>query len=71
MKRLFDFIVSLLALIILSPIIGITALLIRLKIGSPVLFKQQRPGLNGKPFYVYKFRSMTDERDENGRVAAG
>lgn len=66
MKRLFDLIVSLLALISLSMIIGITALLIRLKIGSPVLFKQQRPGLNEKPFYVYKFRSMTDERDEAG-----
>lgn len=68
MKRVFDFFVSLLALIILSPIIGITALLIRFKIGSPVLFKQQRPGLNGKPLCVYKFRSMTDERDENGEL---
>ncbi|GEN81820.1 sugar transferase [Sporosarcina luteola] len=68
MKRLFDSIVSLLALIILSPVIGVTAFLIRLKIGSPVLFKQQRPGLNGEPFNVYKFRSMTDERDSNGEL---
>ena len=68
MKRLFDFIASLIVLILLSPIIGITALLIRNKIGSPVLFKQQRPGLNDEPFYVYKFRSMTDERDENGEL---
>lgn len=68
MKKLFDFIASLIALIILSPIVGITALLIRKKIGSPVLFKQQRPGLNEKPFYVYKFRSMTDELDEKGEL---
>ncbi|MGG0670224.1 sugar transferase [Sporosarcina koreensis] len=68
MKRLFDLTVSLLALISLSMIIGITALLIRLKIGSPVLFKQQRPGLNEKLFYVYKFRSMTNERDEAGEL---
>ena len=66
MKRLFDFIVSFLSLIILSPFIGITALLIGLKVGSPVLFKQERPGLNGESFFVYKFRSMTDERDEHG-----
>lgn len=66
MKRSFDIIVSLLTLIILSPVISVTALLIRLKIGSPVFFKQQRPGLNDIPFYVYKFRSMTDERDEHG-----
>lgn len=68
MKRAFDFIVSSIALIILSPIILITALLIRLNIGSPVVFKQQRPGLNGIPFYVYKYRSMSDERDENGEL---
>lgn len=68
MKRTFDFTVSFIALIILSPIILITALLIRLKIGSPVVFKQQRPGLNGDPFYVYKFRSMTDEKNENGEL---
>jgi len=68
MKRLFDIIVSLLTLIFLSPVIGVTALLIRSKIGSPVLFKQQRPGFNEKPFYVYKFRSMTDERDEQGEL---
>lgn len=68
MKRSFDIIVSLLTLVILSPIIGVTALLIRSKIGSTVLFKQQRPGFNEKPFYVYKFRSMTDERDEHGEL---
>jgi len=68
MKRSFDIIVSLLTLIILSPIVGGTALLIRSKIGTPVLFKQQRPGFNEKPFYVYKFRSMTDECDEQGEL---
>lgn len=68
MKRTFDFTVSFIALIILSPLIFVTALLIRIKIGSPVVFKQQRPGLNGNPFYVYKFRSMTDERNENGEL---
>lgn len=68
MKRLFDFITSLIALIILSPIMGVTAILIRKKIGSPVLFKQQRPGLKDEPFYVYKFRSMTDARDEKGEL---
>lgn len=68
MKRFFDVVVSFLALLILSPIIGITALLIRIKIGSPVLFTQERPGYMGSYFRVYKFRSMTNERDENGEL---
>ncbi|MFC4712917.1 sugar transferase [Planococcus dechangensis] len=67
MKRFFDFLVSLIAVIVLSPVILTTALLILLKIGSPVVFKQQRPGLNERPFHVYKFRSMTDERDTKGQ----
>lgn len=46
----------------------VTAILVRWKLGSPVLFKQQRPGLHGKPFYLYKFRTMTDERDEKGEL---
>lgn len=46
----------------------VTAILVRYKLGSPVLFKQQRPGLHGKPFYLYKFRTMTEERDENGEL---
>jgi len=53
-------------LIALSPIIGLTAILIRIRLGSPVLFKQQRPGLHGRPFYLYKFRTMTEERDAEG-----
>ncbi|MFC6040244.1 sugar transferase [Paenisporosarcina macmurdoensis] len=68
MKRTFDLIASLLALVMLSPIIVITALFVKKKIGSPVLFKQERPGLNGNLFYVYKFRSMTDERDAKGHL---
>lgn len=68
MKRLVDFIGSFLLLILLFPIICIAAFLIRQKIGSPILFKQERPGLHGKSFFVYKFRSMTDERDENGEL---
>ncbi|MFC3210896.1 sugar transferase [Planomicrobium okeanokoites] len=68
MKRTFDFFVSLATFTIFSPIILITALLIRIKIGSPVIFKQERPGLKGSPFYVYKFRTMTDERDDKGTL---
>ena len=68
MKRLFDLLVSLSLLVILSSIIVIVAILVRFKLGSPILFKQQRPGLHGKPFYVYKFRTMTDARDSNGQL---
>lgn len=67
-KRPVDFILSLLALIVLSPILLIVAILVRIKLGSPVIFKQQRPGLNGEIFNMYKFRTMTDERDENGEL---
>ena len=61
-----DFILSLSAIVVLSPVLLIIALLVRIKLGSPVLFKQKRPGLNEKIFTLYKFRTMTDERDENG-----
>lgn len=67
-KRPMDFILSLCALIILAPILLITALLVRVKIGSPIFFKQKRPGLNEKIFIMYKFRTMTDARDENGEL---
>lgn len=67
-KRLIDVTLSGCALIVLSPILLVVALLVRTKLGSPVLFKQQRPGLNGEIFEMYKFRSMTDERDENGEL---
>ncbi|WP_137790984.1 sugar transferase [Bacillus sp. E(2018)] len=68
MKRLFDFSCAFILLILLIPVLTIVAIMIRLKLGSPVLFKQQRPGQYGKPFYVYKFRSMTDEVDANGQL---
>lgn len=67
-KRPFDFIISLLAIIILSPIFVIVSILIKLKLGDPVLFKQKRPGLNEEIFTLYKFRTMTDEKDENGNL---
>ena len=57
-----------LAIIVFSPILLITGLLVRIKLGSPVLFKQQRPGLHGKIFTLYKFRTMTDARDKNGNL---
>ena len=67
-KRFFDFILSLVAIIILSPVFIIIALLVRIKLGSPILFKQERPGLNEKIFKMYKFRTMTSEVDEEGNL---
>ena len=67
-KRCLDFLLSLLAIIILSPVILITALLVRIKLGGPVLFCQIRPGKNGKLFRMYKFRSMTNEKDAEGKL---
>ncbi len=67
-KRPMDFMLSLLAIIVFSWLFAIVALLVRIKLGSPVLFKQPRPGKNEKIFYMYKFRSMTDARDENGEL---
>lgn len=67
-KRPMDIALSLIALIVLSPVILIVAILVRLKLGSPVIFKQKRPGLHEKIFTMYKFRTMTDERDENGEL---
>jgi lipopolysaccharide/colanic/teichoic acid biosynthesis glycosyltransferase len=67
-KRFLDFILSLAAIIILSPVYIIVALLVRTKLGSPVIFTQERPGKDEKIFKMYKFRSMTDERDEDGNL---
>lgn len=67
-KRPMDFILSLIAIIILSPVLLVVAILVRIKLGSPVIFKQERPGLNEKIFTMYKFRTMTDERDEYGEL---
>lgn len=66
LKRTIDFVLSLLGIIILSPILLITALLVRIKLGSPVIFKQIRPGYKEKKFILYKFRTMTDSKDEKG-----
>lgn len=67
-KRCLDFVLSLIALIILSPVLLIVALLVRCKLGSPIIFKQQRPGLHEKVFCMYKFRTMTDAKDEQGNL---
>lgn len=67
-KRLMDFILSLLAITALSPVLLIVALLVRTKLGSPIIFKQNRPGLNEKIFTMYKFRTMTSETDEKGNL---
>ncbi|CAG9606599.1 sugar transferase [Pseudoneobacillus rhizosphaerae] len=67
-KRPMDFMLSCIAILALSLVLLIVALLVRVKLGSPVLFKQRRPGLNEKIFMMYKFRTMTDEKDENGEL---
>ena len=67
-KRPQDFLCALLATIVLSPIMLIVAILVRIKLGTPVIFTQERPGRDGKVFKLYKFRSMTDERDEEGNL---
>lgn len=66
-KRVFDIAASLLGLLLLSPIIAIIAWQVRRKLGSPVFFRQTRPGLNGKPFEMVKFRTMRDAFDEDGK----
>ena len=67
-KRILDFILSLIALIVLSPVLLVVAILVRIKLGSQIIFKQQRPGKDEKIFTLYKFRTMTDKRDENGEL---
>ena len=67
-KRILDFILSLIALIVLSPVLLVVAILVRIKLGSPIIFKQQRPGKDEKIFTLYKFRTMTDKKDENGEL---
>lgn len=69
MKRLFDLVLATTAIILLSPLILLVALMVWYKLGSPVLFRQQRPGLYGKPFTIYKFRTMSDATDANGAIA--
>ena len=63
-----DVFLAAVALIVLCPVLLVVAILVRVKLGSPVIFKQERAGKNGKPYYMYKFRSMADLRDENGEL---
>lgn len=67
-KRPCDFFMALFALVLLSPVMLLIAILVRIKLGSPIIFKQQRPGKDEKIFTLYKFRTMTDERDEDGNL---
>lgn len=67
-KRLFDIISSAAGLIVISPLLVVLAVLVRLKLGSPILFRQQRPGLGGKAFVIYKFRTMTEQKDASGNL---
>lgn len=67
-KRPLDLGLATVALVGLSPVLGVTALLVHFKLGDPVIFSQERPGRNGRIFRLYKFRSMTNERDENGQL---
>ena len=67
-KRTFDILISLAALLLLWPVLLVLAVLVRVKLGRPVLFRQQRPGLHGRPFTMLKFRTMTDARDTEGNL---
>jgi sugar transferase EpsL len=67
-KRFFDLLLTLPGILCLSPLFLLTALVVRIKIGKPILFIQKRPGLHGKPFRMYKFRTMTDEKDADGNL---
>jgi sugar transferase EpsL len=67
-KRFFDVIASTLGLLVIWPLMLFLTLLVRIKLGSPIFFRQKRPGLHGKPFIMYKFRTMTDERDSSGNL---
>ena len=67
-KRLLDILLSLCILVLLSPVYVILIVLVRVKLGSPVFFRQERPGLNGEIFTLYKFRTMTDARDKDGKL---
>ena len=67
-KRLFDLVLAIPALIFLAPVIMVLILLLRISVGKGVFFYQNRPGLHGKPFVIYKFRTMTDELDKDGNL---
>jgi len=67
-KRLFDLIAAILLIALLSPLFVLVALLVRIKLGTPILFRQERPGLHGRPFRMFKFRTMTEARDAHGNL---
>lgn len=67
-KRCFDILLCTLAVVIFSPVLLVVAILVKIKLGSPILFKQKRPGKNEKIFTLYKFRTMTDKKDKNGKL---
>lgn len=67
-KRLFDFILSFILIFFLSPLYLIVAILVKIKLGSPIIFKQRRPGKDGKIFTLYKFRTMTNKKDDKGNL---
>lgn len=67
-KRLFDLLLAIFVLLITAPFIALVALLVRINLGTPILFRQSRPGLHGKTFTIFKFRTMTNQRDELGNL---
>ena len=67
-KRTFDLLFAVLALAVIAPLLGLVAILVRITVGSPILFCQHRPGLRGRPFRIFKFRTMTNQRDDNGNL---
>lgn len=67
-KRLFELAITIPLLLLLAPLLILLALLVRLRIGAPILFRQERPGLHSRPFTIYKFRTMTDERNSQGNL---
>lgn len=71
MKRAIDLICSIILIIFFSPLMMIISISILISMGSPILFKQERPGLHGKPFYIYKFRTMIEKRDSSGKMLPG
>ena len=68
MKKLLDLTISFIVIILLLPIMIFVSIIVRIKLGSPILFKQMRPGLHGNPFNIYKFRTMTNEKDQKGNL---
>ena len=68
MKRLFDLTISILILLITLPFLAVITVMVKVKIGSPIVFKQQRPGLHGNAFYLYKFRTMSNEKNQHGKL---